>query len=180
MSEPVPTLRQLLELPEPHLPQLEPAGWEAAKHRIHEEVKSVTLPATLPDLVPKVFELVDIKVPTLLVTAWKTSDKVQAALAESAKSPEKPIQIALAEHTIKSHHQPTLEVRVDRLKIRHPIKFDLNVDFKLSGGILRIIAGKVDAIQRVKGEWKAEFKIGDVVIAQKPFTPIAMTHWITL
>src|SRR5713226_7840003 len=78
-----PTVREIFALPEndtdPHS-----AEWKAFQEKISEEVKGIKWTAAMPDLAQKVCELLDIKIPNILVAAWKKAKELQTVLEEHA------------------------------------------------------------------------------------------------
>ena len=76
MTDNVPTLRTLFELPSEQDPGRLPDGWEPLRQKLGEEVKGIKWKASMPDLTVKIAELLDVEVPGLLVTTWKKASDV--------------------------------------------------------------------------------------------------------
>src|SRR5260370_42274774 len=76
----VPTLRQVFELPEQG--DADPADdrWQAMQERISQEVKGIKWTAAMPDLIPKICDLLEIKVADVLLSAWKKSSELRTVI----------------------------------------------------------------------------------------------------
>src|SRR5438552_11887690 len=106
-AESVPTLREVFSLPEK---ETDPSDdrWKSFQEKVGKEVKGVKWIASMPDLAPKVCELLDINVPDILVTAWKKVQDLQRVLEESKQTPDKIVYLDLAEHTIDYQTKPSI------------------------------------------------------------------------
>ncbi len=63
-------------------------GMTKFKERLKAEVKTIHWPASMPDLVEKVTQLLDIPLPDIMIEAWRKSEEIEEALEESRKSPQ--------------------------------------------------------------------------------------------
>ena len=79
VDEPAPTLREVFSLPEK---EGDPSDdrWQAFQDKVNSEVKKIKWTSTMPDLAPKVCELLNIKIPDVLITAWKKIEEIQAIM----------------------------------------------------------------------------------------------------
>src|SRR5216684_7338592 len=100
-AQPAPTLRQIFELPEKDTDQSDDR-WQAFQEKVGKEIKGIKWMATVPNLAPKVCELLDIKIPDVLTAAWKKVADIQAVIEKSKKTPDETIYLELAQHTINS------------------------------------------------------------------------------
>jgi hypothetical protein len=82
-AESAPTVREIFALPEK---ETDPSDdrWKEFQERIDKEVKSIKWTAAMPDLASKVCELLDIKIPNILVAAWKKAKELQTVLEKGA------------------------------------------------------------------------------------------------
>src|SRR6266853_3258376 len=78
-AESTPTVREIFALPER---ETDPSDdrWKEFQERIDKEVKGIKWTAAMPDLASKVCELLDIKIPNILVAAWKKAKELQTVL----------------------------------------------------------------------------------------------------
>src|SRR3981081_531096 len=101
MSDSPITLREVFEVPESGAAGHPAAGWKRFQTDVMQEVKSVKS-AAMPDLMAKVFELLDVPIPNILLASWKKAGALQSTLEESRKSPETKFDLELCEHSINS------------------------------------------------------------------------------
>jgi hypothetical protein len=107
--------------------------------RISRKVIGMPWALALSTISKKALEILDLRIPEILVTAW---NKYQI-LDEYADEVKK--DVVLASHTVKSLHRPRLEVIVNEVRI-HDIEFEIEVSFILHGIVLRVQNGKVKEI----------------------------------
>src|SRR6185295_11036198 len=142
MTEPIVTLRDVFELPKDGAPDPEPGRWQAVQDRIRKEVKDVKFPAKMHDLGPKILELFDVPLPTVLVTSWKKVGGLQEIIARSKEAPDEVKYLELAEHTINCEQKPHLEMRIKDLPVKK-IEFVVKLLFKLKGFVLKVQNGAI-------------------------------------
>ena len=177
-AESVPTLRQVFSLPEK---ETDPSddNWKAFQEKVSQEVKGVKWVASMPDLAPKVCELLDIKIPNVLVTAWKKVQDLRNVLEESKKTPDKVVYLELAEHTIDYLTKPSIDVKIKKATVK---KLDLPIQlgFKLRGFVLKIQNGGIREMQTGNCEAKGTIKYGTLTVAEKKLEPIKLPFSIPI
>ena len=171
-AESAPTLRQVFSLPEK---EADPSdeNWKAFQEKVTKEVKGVRWIASMPDLAPKVCELLDIKVPDVLIFAWKKVQDIQKVLAESKKTPDKIVYLDLAEHTIDYQTKPSIDVKIKSSTVKK-LELPIQVGFKLRGFVLKIQNGGIREIQTGSCEAKGSIKYGGITVAEKKLEPIKL------
>lgn len=171
-AAPVPTLRQVFSLPEK---ETDPSDdqWSEFQEKLSNEVKGIKWTAAMPDLIPKICELLDIRIDKVLVAAWKKVEALQKVLAESKKTPEKVVYLELAEHAIDYETKPFIDVKIKSASVK---KLTLNVqlDFKLKGFVLKVQNGAIKEMQTGNCEAKGTIKYGSLTIAEKKLEPIKL------
>jgi hypothetical protein len=177
-AEPAPTLRQIFELPEK---DTDPSDdrWQAFQEKVGKEVKGIKWMATVPDLAPKVCELLDIKIPDVLATAWKKVADIQAVMEKSKKTPDETIYLELAQHTINSEHKPSIDVKIKGATVKK-IQLVIQLGFNLKGFLLKIQNGAITEMQTGQCEAKGTIKYGGLTIAEKKLEPIKLPFSISL
>ncbi len=153
--------------------------WDKLTAKIKEEIKDVKWPGSLPDISKKAGELLNIKIPDILVTSWKKEQAVQNIIGESASSPDETFYIELVEHTIKSEHHPYIELIVKGMALKK-IEFLLSILFKLKGFVLKIKDGAIEEIQTGNCEIEGAFKYQDITLARKKLSPVKLPGTIHL
>ncbi len=177
-AEPAPTLRQIFELPEK---DTDPSDdrWQAFQERVGKEVKGIKWTATVPDLAPKVCELLDIKIPDVLATAWKKVADIQAVIEKSKKTPDETIYLELAQHTINSEHKPSIDVKIKGATVKK-IELVIQLGFNLKGFLLKIQNGAITEMETGQCEAKGTIKYGGLTIAEKKLEPIKLPFSIQM
>jgi hypothetical protein len=164
-AESVPTLRQIFSLPEK---ETDPSdeNWKAFRKKVKKEVKGIKWIASMPDLAPKVCELLDIKVPDLLISAWKKVHDLQRILAESKKTPDKIVYLELAEHTIDYQTKPSIDVRIKGATVKK-LELPIQLGFKLRGFVLKIQNGGIREMETGNCEARGAIKYGAMTVVEK-------------
>jgi hypothetical protein len=177
-SSSAPTLRQIFELPEK---DTDPADdrWQAFQEKVSKEVKGIKWTATIPDLAPKVCELLDIKIPDVLTAAWKKVADIQAVMEKSKKTPDETIYLELAQHTINSEHKPSIDVKIKGATVKK-IALVIQLGFNLKGFLLKIQNGAITELQTGQCEAKGTIKYGGLTIAEKKLEPIKLPFSILI
>ena len=171
-AESAPTLREVFALPEKDTDPSDD-NWKAFQEKVTKEVKGVKWIASMPDLAPKVCELLDIKIPDVLVTAWKKVQDIQRVLEESKKTPDKTVYLELAEHTIDYHSKPSIDVKIKRATVKK-LELPIQLGFKLRGFVLKIQNGGIREMQTGNCEARGTIKYGGITIAEKKLEPIKL------
>lgn len=171
-AESVPTLREVFSLPEKETDQSDD-NWKAFQEKVTKEVKGVKWIASMPDLAPKVCELLDIKVPDVLISAWKKVQDIQKVLEESKKTPDKIVYLELAEHTIDYNTKPSIDVKIKRATVKK-LELPIQLGFKLRGFVLKIQNGGIREMQTGNCEARGSIKYGGITVAEKKLEPIKL------
>lgn len=171
-GESAPTLRQVFSLPEK---ETDPSddNWKAFQEKVTKEIKGVRWIASMPDLAPKVCELLDIKVPDVLVFAWKKVQDIQKVMEESKKTPEKIVYLELAEHNVDYQTKPSIDVKIKRATVKK-LELPIQLGFKLRGFVLKIQNGGIREMQTGSCEAKGTIKYAGITVAEKKLEPIKL------
>ena len=157
MNNSVPTLNDIFsvtkETPQIHLYE----NWKSFKDRLQKEDKGVKWTASLPDIVAKITELLDIRVPKIFTDCWKKSEELKNVFEESSRSPDEKYELELTEHSIVSKHKPYIELRFNNTPI-YKINFDIEIFFNVKGFILKIQRGEITEI--ISGQCDVKGTIG--------------------
>jgi hypothetical protein len=177
-AEPVPTLRQIFSLPEK---ETDPSDdhWKTFREKVSKEIKGVKWISSMPDLAPKVCELLDIKIPDVLITAWKKVEDLRAVLEKSKKTPDETIYLELAQHTINSEHKPSVDVKIKGATVKK-IELVIQIGFNLKGFLLKIQNGAIREMQTGQCEAKGTIKYGGLTVAEKKLEPIKLPFSIPI
>jgi hypothetical protein len=169
----VPTLREVFELPENGEGDPDDGRWQAIEERISQEIKGIKWSAAMSDLVPKICDLLEIKVDGVLLAAWKKASEIKTVLEKSRQTPEETTYVELAEHTINSEHKPSIDVKLRGAKVK-TIALLVQLGFKLQGFVLKIKNGGIIEMQAGHCEVKGTIKFSGLTIAEKKLAPIKL------
>jgi hypothetical protein len=177
-AESAPTLRQIFSLPEK---ETDPSDdhWKSFQEKVSKEVKGVKWIAAMPDLAPKVCELLDIKIPDLLIAAWKKVKDLQAVLEKSKQTPDETVYLELSQHTINSEHKPSIDVKIKGATVKK-IELAIQLGFNLKGFLLKIQNGAIKEMQTGQCEAKGTIKYGGLTVAEKKLAPIKLPFSIPI
>lgn len=175
----VPTLREIFALPEKGEADPSDDRWKAVEERISQEVKGIKWTAAMPDLVPKICDLLEIRVDGVLLSAWKKAGEIQAVIEKSKQTPEEATYVELAEHTINSEHKPSIDVKLRGAKLK-TIALLVQLGFKLKGFVLKIKNGGIIELQTGHCEVKGTVKFSGLTIAEKKLEPIKLPFSIPI
>jgi hypothetical protein len=178
-AETVPTVREIFGMPEKGIAEPGDDRWNAVQERLTEEVKGIKWTAAMPDLAPKLCQLLEIKIPDVLLAAWKKASELQAVIEKSKLTPEEMIYLELAEHSINSEHKPSIDVKLRGAKVK-TIELLVQLGFKLKGFVLKIQNGAISEIQTGQCEVKGTIKYAGLNIAEKKLAPIKLPLTIPL
>jgi hypothetical protein len=178
-AETVPTVREIFGLPEKGIAEPGDDRWNAVQERLKEEVKGIKWTAAMPDLAPKLCQLLEIKIPDVLLAAWKKAGELHAVIEKSKLTPEEMIYLELAEHSINSEHKPSIDVKLRGAKVK-TIELLVQLGFKLKGFVLKIQNGAISEIQTGQCEVKGTIKYAGLNIAEKKLAPIKLPFTIPL
>jgi hypothetical protein len=177
-AEFTPTIRQIFSLPGRDEDPTDDR-WEAFQEKVEKEIKGIKWTATMPDLAPKVCELLDIKIPDVLVAAWKKVADIQAVIEKSKKTPDETVYLELTQHTINSEHKPSIDVKIKGASVKK-IELVIQLGFNLKGFLLKIQNGAIRELQTGQCEAKGTIKYVGLTVAEKKLEPIKLPFSIEI
>ncbi len=173
MTDSAPTLAHLFELPSTDQSKPSPDGWQPFRERLAQEVKGVKWVASLPDLVSKITELLDIEIPGVFLKAWKKGSALNTKLAESRMAPEDVMYLELGSHTVTSTHRPYITVQVGKAPVKK-LEFAVVASFTLKAFVLKIQGGEVREIRSGTCEAEGRLEGLGLVLAKKELAPMPL------
>jgi hypothetical protein len=117
--------------------------------------------------------LLDIGLADILVGGWNKSHALQKQLMKSAKSPGKDMFLPLADHKLKSAHEPYVALMKDGQEVVR-LPFSVSIELSVQGAVLRIRDGAIQEIQTGEIKGKGSLKCGGAILAEKELQPIAL------
>ena len=165
------SLRDIL----PVVPDTEPGGragspsageFSKFKQRIKEEAKAIRWAASMPDLVEKIAQLLDIPLPDIMVQAWRKDEEIGQALEESRDSPGEDKYVDLAEHSMATEFHPKIEIRVGK-GFRKTLEFLVEISVSLKAAELHLRGGEIQAVRPGSCEAAGSVRYQELLIAEK-------------
>jgi hypothetical protein len=147
------------------------------RNQISSALKGMPWPHVEETICARLSELLKKDPMELIATAW---DKyhVLADAAEQSRSGET-VLVALEEHSITSELHPYVEIRFGPNLIRR-IEFDVTVNLRLKGVILKIESQRIKAVEAGSCEGSGEIQVKNVSIWKHDFTSIDLPGRINL
>lgn len=114
--------------------------------------------------------LLDIGVTDVLVGGWNKWLDVRQQIEKSASSPGKDVFLQLAEHTIKSKHEPYVALMKNGREIGR-LSFGVEIELGLQGVVLRILDGTIRDIHTARVKGKGAVKCAGAILVRKELQP---------
>jgi hypothetical protein len=129
-----------------HLPSLE--------REISKRDKDAKWQAIYGGIAGNINELLDVKISDILVNSWNKCFEIVQYINKSRKLPNETFFVSLAEHKVRSEHNPSLKVLMNEEVIRE-INFNIAIVLIIKAMILEIKGGKIKKIH-VTGSCKGQ------------------------
>ena len=110
-------------------------------------------------------QLLNLKLSVVLEKAWEKYEEVSKYLDVNTYGKDEVFLIPLLEHTITSEHHPKIEVSLGETQLGE-INFDLLLNLKLSGILLKINGGKIQGVKSGKCSSSGSFSCEGIVLFQ--------------
>jgi hypothetical protein len=141
-------------------------GIAALKEKISRDIAGINWPAAFSGIVKNIGDLLNISISDIMISAWNKYRILLKYTDKGKYGPKETFLVTLAEHTIKSEHNPYIEVLLNEQLIRK-IDFDISIALTLKGFILKIRDGKIKEIKAGTCKGKGTVKCENFVIFEK-------------
>lgn len=179
MASSAPTLHSVFSPSADGNEGLSPDRLSRLEEALSKEFEGIKWTASMPDVVSKIGELLDIPVSDVFVASWKKAIALQEALDESKAAPKDVIYVDLAEHTITSTHHPYITVRISKAPAKK-IEFTVGVSFALKGFTLTIQRGQIQEIRTGSCQVEGTLECAGLPLARKNLEPFELPGRIAL
>jgi hypothetical protein len=177
MPDQGPMLGQLLTLPDER--QRAAGDFKRFEDRMVEEFRKIRWTATMPKLVEKLAELLEIPLPGAMIVAWEKSDEISKTLDDSRKSPDEEFSVELAEHTLSTEFHPEIEIQVSTFPAR-TLEFVVELTLELTGIELKITQGEIRRIRTGSCRAGGKLSYQDLPLAERTLAPFNLPGEILL
>ena len=145
------TLNDFFDLQKKELTKVGQSGLEqtrkinTVKQKLSKEVANLKWTATFNQALEKIEDILGINVMDILLNSWNKAKILPQYLDKKKYPPEETIHVSLADHTIRSEHQPYIELVVNNKSIAK-INFNVKLEILLQSTKLKIQDGKIKAV----------------------------------
>ena len=151
----------------------------AVKDAITKEAPDIRWPVAFEEIMRKTGDLLDISLGDIMSRAWNKYRVLTSYLDREKFSPRESFLVPLAEHTIKSDHNPHVDILLGERSIGK-IDFDIKVSLTLKGFIVRIQDGKIMEIKTGTCKAKGSITCEDFLIVEKETDSVTLPGTIGL
>jgi hypothetical protein len=135
--------------------------------------------AAFEEIYKKATDLLDISVVDVLLGAWNRYQALKKYLDKEKYAPTQSILVPLSEHTVKSEHNPHVEILVNDEPVGK-IAFQITLTFTVRGAILIVQDGKIKGIKTGEIKGKGTLKCEGVLLLEQDFRPIPLPGSVDL
>jgi len=113
----------------------------------------------------KLRDALDVRINQILKSAWAQHRDLLDDLEKSKQSKGETFLVPLANHTIRSTHNPAVEVMVNDRRVA-AFKFNANLMMRIQGAVLKVEGGEVVGVE--SGAWQGvgQLKCGPVTLVE--------------
>ena len=117
--------------------------FKPVREKMTKHLKGIHVPEKFfEEVFKQLSEVLHIDIRALLLSVWGKSEEFGKFLNTENYPPDEIVLVPLAEHTVKSEHDPSLKSFVDQIPLGE-IKFHVSVELVLKGVIIKIQDGKI-------------------------------------
>jgi hypothetical protein len=130
-------------------------------------------------IVAKAVNLLDIRLLDVMGWAWKKGRELEAYHDRQKYPPNKVFPVSLVEHTIKSTHQPHIDIRINQ-KTVGTVHFLVNIEITIRGMQLEIQNARIKKIKTGNLTGKGSFFCEGFRLAQRESNPLELPGTVDL
>jgi hypothetical protein len=148
-------------------------GLSSLKEKLAKEAPAINWTLAFSGIMDKVNDLLDVGIPDILVLAWNKHGMLRKYLDKGKYPPNETVMAHLAEHTIKSVHQPYIEIWISDRNLGK-IDFNINLTLTIKGAILKIQDGSIKEICTGSCKGKGILSCEEFIIIEKETESISL------
>lgn len=149
------------------------------EEKVKAAAKGIKWKATLPDLTEKIAELLDIKIPDVLMEALKKLDTLVQYADQSRQAPADILYLDLSEFPVNAELHPYLQIHVNGIPLKK-VEVTVRLALVIKAIRLKIQNGRIRAIDEGALEIVGKVLLGDLVLADKSFPDVQLPGSIDL
>jgi hypothetical protein len=136
------------------------------KESVKKEARAIRWPWVRDLVAEKSCDVLNLNVVDVLAEAWKKYAEIEKYADRQKYGPDESILVPLAEHTVKSKHQPYVEILLHEKPIGR-VEFDLEFTLTLDGFVLKIQDGIIREIQTGSAKGEGKFALATVTLLKE-------------
>jgi hypothetical protein len=185
MNNPQPTVKTLFGMEGKHAPQdvktkIEKAGQVTSlREKISTTLGKTVWPNAFDEISKKSIDLLDINLIDVLVGAWNKYQGLRKYLDREKYSPTQSVLVPLGEHTVKSEHQPYVEVLINDEVVAR-ITFHVALAFTVRGVLLLVQDGRIKSVKTGEIKGKGTVKCEEALLLEQDFRTVSLPGTVDL
>ncbi len=185
MNETILTLREVFQIDPKDISVRAEAGIDvhqdvkSAREAIAKESRAIRWPWVRQSIAEQTGQLLNLNVLDVLGEAWKKLSEVEEAADPKKHDPSERNLVPLAEHTVKSQHEPKLKVLLHGQEIGS-LKFSLEFSLVLEGFDLAIQNARIMEIQTGRAMGEGSLSFAEVSLWKHVLSPVCFPGQISL
>jgi len=159
-------------------------GYDKARTKLNKDRKmvnrgSLDARAFSGDLKKAVLKALDIALDDLLGRAWSGWEELRQYADPKQTPPDEINLVTVSNHTIKSQHEPSVDIIVDGVPI-HSFDFDVSVQLDVKGVDLEVQGGKITKIRLGSLKLGGSVKLGNRPLLKKDVAQVTIPQVMQL
>jgi hypothetical protein len=185
VGEPILTLRDLFEVDTKDIAIRVAPGLDAyqavqdARQKIAQESRAIQWSWVRQAVAEGAQDLLQLNVVDVLVNAWKKFMQIEQYADPFKYNAGEKILAPLAEHTLKSEHQPSVQILLQGHEVGS-VKFDLHFSLTLEGFVLVIQNARILEIQTGSGKGEGSLSLTEISLWKRELKPVRFPGHISL
>lgn len=149
------------------------ASTAKVKQTLADAAKGHSWAAASDEIQNQVSGLLDVSMLDIVVRAWNENKLFERFLNPDEYDPNETFQVSLKKHTIRSKHQPHIDVTLNG-KLLGRIDFQIELALTLEGVILTIRGGRVHEVQLGKAQGSGTLKCENLILLKRSSGPVEL------
>lgn len=149
------------------------------REKISTAVGKAVWPVAFDEIARKALSLLEIRVTDILLGAWNKYQGLKKYLDKDRYPPTQSVLVPLAEHTVKSQHQPYVEILVND-EVAARVTFQVDLAFTVRGVLLLVQDGRIKSVKTGEIKGKGTVKCEQALLLEQDFRTVSLPGTIDL
>ena len=143
------------------------------RKRISQSLPEKAWPAAFGEVMKKTDDLLDVSIPEVLASAWTAAGVLREYADAKKHPPNESTVVPLVTHTIRSVHNPYVELLVDDKTVGR-VNFEVDLELTLEGVLLTIRGGHIVEMHVGSCRGSGSLSCEGITIAQTKSKPVML------